>query len=67
MTPPIVVHPADGSGGRRVTAHAEVLGLAHNAGDVSALLRDVGLSDDEIDLRDPNLIEWRGGGPDAWE
>jgi hypothetical protein len=67
MTPPIVVHPPEASGGRRVTAHAEVLGLARSAEDVAALLREAGLSEDEIDLRDPNLIEWRGGGPDAWE
>jgi len=66
MTPPIVVHAPDRSGGRRVTAHTELLGLAHSAGDVTALLRQVGLSDDEIDLRDQNLIEWRGGGPDEW-
>lgn len=66
MTPPIVVHPPEASGSRRVTAHAEVLGLAHSARDVRALLRQAGLTEDEIDLGDPNLIEWRGGGPDTW-
>jgi hypothetical protein len=66
MTPPIVVHPVDDSGGRPVTAHAEVLGRAHSADDVAALLRQAGLTDDEIDLRDPNLIEWRGGDADVW-
>ncbi|MGH3309003.1 MAG: hypothetical protein ACRDP3_00170 [Streptomyces sp.] len=66
MTPPIVVHPPDADGGRRVMAHAEFLGRAFRREDVAAFLRHVGLSDDEIQLDDPNLIEWRGGGPDVW-
>lgn len=66
MTPPIVVHPVDGSGGRRVTAHAEVLGVARSADDVAEFLRRAGLTDTEIDLRDPNLIEWRGGDFEVW-
>ncbi|OEV12941.1 hypothetical protein K378_04678 [Streptomyces sp. Amel2xB2] len=67
MTPPIVVHPPADGGGRRVTAHAEQLGVAFRAEDVSEFLRHAGLSEDEIQLDDPNLIEWRGGGPDVWD
>ncbi|GGO45042.1 hypothetical protein GCM10012287_11990 [Streptomyces daqingensis] len=66
MTPPIVVHPPSEKGGRRVTAHAEQLGVAYRLEDVAEFLRHAGLSDDEIQLDDPNLIEWRGGGPDSW-
>ncbi|NLU75345.1 hypothetical protein HCC61_22190 [Streptomyces sp. HNM0575] len=66
MTPPIVVHPPTAGGGRRVTAHAEQLGIAFRPEDVGEFLRTAGLSEDEIQLDDPNLIEWRGGGPDIW-
>lgn len=66
MTPPIVVHPPSGSGGRKVTAHAENLGFAHKPEDVVEFLRRAGLDPSEIQLDDPNLIEWRGGGPDVW-
>ncbi|OEU89535.1 hypothetical protein [Streptomyces oceani] len=66
MTPPIVVHPPGDTGERRVTAHARELGLAHSEADVTEFLRRAGLTPEEIDLRDPNLIEWRGGGPETW-
>jgi hypothetical protein len=66
MTPPIVVHALDAKGGRRVTAHAEQLGVAFRLQDVAEFLRQAGLSEDEIQLDDPNLIEWRGGGPEVW-
>lgn len=66
MTPPIVVHPPAAGGGRRVTAHTEPLGVAFRQEDVSEFLRHAGLSEDEVQLDDPNLIEWRGGGPEVW-
>lgn len=66
MTPPIVVHPPTASGGRRVTAHAQILGLAHSQDEVVEFLRRAGLTPEQIDLRDPALIEWRGGGPEVW-
>jgi hypothetical protein len=66
MTPPIVVHPPATGGGRRVTAHAEALGVAFRQDDVREFLRHAGLSEDEVQLDDPILIEWRGGGPDVW-
>ncbi|UNS96794.1 hypothetical protein MMF93_09920 [Streptomyces tubbatahanensis] len=67
MTPPIVVHPPSATGGRKVTAHAESLGFAHRSEDVVEFLRRAGLDPADIQLDDPNLIEWRGGGPDVWE
>ncbi|OEV32026.1 hypothetical protein AN219_01325 [Streptomyces nanshensis] len=62
----MVVPPPATGGGRRVTAHAEQLGIAFRQEDVSEFLRHAGLSEDEIQLDDPNLIEWRGGGPEVW-
>lgn len=49
-----------------MTAHTKILGLAHHQRDVAEFLRRAGLTPDEIDLHDPNLVEWRGGGPDVW-
>lgn len=66
MTQPIVVHPPGERGGRRVTAHTEQLGIAYRLEDVAQFLRNAGLSEDEIQLDDPNLIDWRGGGPEVW-
>ncbi|MBO8184557.1 hypothetical protein JW592_03565 [Streptomyces sp. DW4-2] len=67
MTPPIVVHPPSGTSGRKVTAHTESLGFAHRPEDVVEFLRRAGLDPADIQLDDPNLIEWRGGGPEVWE
>ncbi|WP_019359397.1 MULTISPECIES: hypothetical protein [Streptomyces] len=49
-----------------MTAHTESLGFAHRPEDVVEFLRRAGLDPAEIQLEDPNLIEWRGGGPDVW-
>ncbi|MBP8538574.1 hypothetical protein [Streptomyces sp. MK37H] len=62
--PPIVVHPPSPSGGRRVTIRGEIAGLAHSPTDVLEFLRRAGAEDVRLD--DPELIEWRGGGPDVW-
>ncbi|GAA2087276.1 hypothetical protein GCM10009801_50160 [Streptomyces albiaxialis] len=66
MTPPIVVHPPSPSGERRVTAHTELLGMARSAQDVVDLLRRAGLKPEDIQIEDPALVEWRGGGPETW-
>ncbi|WP_411140270.1 hypothetical protein [Streptomyces sp. x-80] len=63
--PPVVVHPPSPSGGRRVSAGGEILGLAYGPRDLVEFLRRAGLDEDAIE--DPQLIEWRGGGPDVWE
>jgi hypothetical protein len=60
---PVVVHPPQPGGGRRVTVDTEYLGLAHGPGDVEEFLRRAGLED--VDPWTSNLIEWRGGGPEA--
>lgn len=67
MTPPIVVHEPDPGGGRRVTAHTTLLGLAHSRADVIRFLRKAGLHDPENRLDDTDLIDWRGGGADVWD
>ncbi|UGY93243.1 hypothetical protein [Streptomyces gobiensis] len=64
MAAPIIVHPPSPSGGRRVTTRAgEILGLAHSQHDLLEFLRRAGLSEDDAALDDPELVEWRGGGP----
>ncbi|GAB3951537.1 hypothetical protein [Streptomyces sparsus] len=67
MAAPIVVHPLTADGGRRVTTpDGQVLGLAHGPDDLREFLRRAGLDLDDAALDDPGLIDWRGGGPDAW-
>lgn len=65
--PRIVVYPPTPGGGRRVRADGEAIGLARSPRELIEFLRRAGLDPDLIDLRDPTLIEWRGGGPDTWE
>ncbi|WP_275462082.1 hypothetical protein [Streptomyces noursei] len=64
--PRVVVHPPSPSGGRRVTADAEILGLAYGPGDLVEFLRRAGVDPDQVRLDDRALIEWRGGGPEVW-
>ncbi|MCF6521938.1 hypothetical protein [Streptomyces sp. JJ36] len=63
---PIVVHPPAEDGGRRVDADGETLGIAYSDRDLTEFLRRAGLDPDSVRLDDPLLVEWRGGGPDAW-
>lgn len=58
---PIVVHRPIPTGGRRVTAREQPLGLAHDDGDVVEFLRRAGLEDAEDLLDDPQWVEWQGG------
>ena len=60
----VVVGRPSPSGGRRVRADGEILGLAYDLRDVEEFLRRVGLED--IDVVTSDLIEWRGGGPAVW-
>ncbi|MEV5930103.1 hypothetical protein ACPCSG_23815 [Streptomyces cellulosae] len=61
---PIVVSQPSPSGGRRVRANGEILGLAYGLRDVEEFLRRAGLED--VDAATSDLIEWRGGGPEVW-
>ncbi|MFI0241130.1 hypothetical protein [Streptomyces sp. NPDC016845] len=58
---PIIVHPPSRTGGRRVTARGQILGLAHSDDDVVEFLRRAGLADAESLLDDPAWVKWRGG------
>ncbi|MEV6261945.1 hypothetical protein AB0M42_14505 [Streptomyces sp. NPDC051784] len=66
--PPVIVYPPSANGGRRVTVRGQIVGLAHGRGDVASFLRQAGLHGgaEEIDLDQPELIEWRGGDLDTW-
>ncbi|WP_030900556.1 hypothetical protein [Streptomyces sp. NRRL F-5126] len=64
---PIVVLRPSGTGGRRVTAHGQVLGLAHDDFDLVEFLRRAGLDDAWPLLDNPSWVEWRGGRPHRWD
>lgn len=66
--PRVIVSPPSETGGRRVRAGGEILGMAYSLRDVAVLLQRAGLEGwDELDVIESDLIEWRGGGPDVWE
>ncbi|WP_366510713.1 hypothetical protein [Streptomyces sp. MP131-18] len=44
-----------------------ILGRARGLGELLRLLRQAGITLDEVRLGDDASIEWRGGGPTAWE
>ncbi|MGW1961798.1 hypothetical protein ACWCPD_16160 [Streptomyces sp. NPDC001935] len=65
---PIIVYPPDEQGGRRVRMDGEILGLAYSLRDIAEFLPRAGLPDpDPAWVEASTLIEWRGGGPEAWE
>jgi hypothetical protein len=65
--PPVIVYPPSPTGGRRVRADGEILGLAYGLTDLVEFLRRAGLEGlDEYDVTQSPLIEWRGGGPYVW-
>ncbi|MGW2560900.1 hypothetical protein ACWCXB_16970 [Streptomyces sp. NPDC001514] len=64
--PPVIVHPLAPSGGRRVTIHGKTVGTAYDLFDVLEFLRRANLPEADTAVDDPELIEWRGGGPEAW-
>lgn len=63
---PVVVYPPAAGGGRRVRAAGSILGTAYGEADLLEFLRRAGLDPEDVRLDDPDLIEWRGGGPDVW-
>ncbi|MDF3289531.1 MULTISPECIES: hypothetical protein [Streptomyces] len=62
--PLIVVHPPR-DGERLLTVLGEPVGIVDSLGEIELLLRRAGLSPADV-LDDPDLIEWRGGGPEVW-
>jgi hypothetical protein len=63
---PVVVHPVSPDGGRVVTVRGDRIGVAFHLLDVVEFLRRAGLPEADTAIDDPELIEWRGGGPDVW-
>ncbi|MFI6932585.1 hypothetical protein [Streptomyces sp. NPDC050287] len=67
-TTAVIVYPPAEDGGRRVRVGGHFVGIAYGLVDIAAFLQEAGLQDwDEMDVVRSPLIEWRGGGPDAWE
>jgi hypothetical protein len=63
--PPVVVDPPL-DGRRRVTVHGDDVGAAIGQDELRRMLRRAGVAEEDTPLDDPELIEWRGGGPDDW-
>ncbi|MBO7940141.1 MULTISPECIES: hypothetical protein [Streptomyces] len=64
----VVVYPPAADGGRRVRSGAHFLGMAYGLLDIAEFLRDAGVDDaDETYVETSPRIEWRGGGPKAWD
>ncbi|MEU5397368.1 hypothetical protein [Streptomyces tibetensis] len=64
---PIVIYPPDEDGGRRVRIDGATVGRAFSVQDVARYMQEAGLQEaDEMDVVRSGLIEWRGGGPEAW-
>lgn len=48
-------------------ADGEAIGRARSPRELREFLRRAGVPDaDDVDLADPALVEWRGGGPEVW-
>jgi hypothetical protein len=61
-----VVRPPASDGGRRVTINGERVGTAYSLFDVLDFLHHADLPAEDRAVDDPELIEWRGGGPYDW-
>ncbi|MDX3758233.1 hypothetical protein ACFY1B_22600 [Streptomyces mirabilis] len=62
----IVYPPSPVDGGRQVRINGEILGFAHSLRDLTVFLQRSGLEGDEVDVANSRVIEWHGGGPEAW-
>jgi hypothetical protein len=62
----VVVHPPQPDGGRQVTIRGEPVGTAYHLLDLVELMRLAGLPEADTTIDDPELIDWRGGGPEVW-
>ncbi|WEO99616.1 hypothetical protein A6P39_039310 [Streptomyces sp. FXJ1.172] len=63
---PVVVDPPAQDGGRRVTVRGELMGTAYTLFDVLEFLHRADLPPADTAIDDPELIDWRGGGPYDW-
>ncbi|MFD9373518.1 hypothetical protein ACFWA6_38275 [Streptomyces sp. NPDC060020] len=68
MAAKLIVYPPDQQGWRRVRYDGVAIGVAHRPADVRAFLAAAGMENaEDVDLTDPDFVEWRGAGPEAWE
>jgi hypothetical protein len=66
--PPVVIYPPAEDGGRRVRVGDRFVGMAYTLLDVAEFLSRAGMEDVEAsDVAAAEWIEWRGGGPQAWQ
>jgi hypothetical protein len=63
--PSVVVHPPL-AGRRPITIHGDEAGAARGPAELREMLRRAGLTEEDAAIDDPELIDWRGGGPDYW-
>ncbi|OAH13044.1 hypothetical protein [Streptomyces jeddahensis] len=63
---PVIVSPPQQDGGRRVVIRGEQAGTAYTLFDLLEFLRGADLPETDTAVDDPELIDWRGGGPDVW-
>jgi len=61
----IVVEPPSPTGGRTVRVDHEILGVAYGVRDVVEFARRAGLED--VEPTTSELVEWHGGGSEAWQ
>ncbi|MGW6862494.1 hypothetical protein [Streptomyces xanthophaeus] len=63
----LVIYPPEENGWRRVRWDGTAIGVAHKPSDIVVFLSAAGLDNaEDLDLADPNLVKWRGGGPETW-
>ncbi|MFE0510116.1 hypothetical protein [Streptomyces sp. NPDC058964] len=66
--PDVIVYPPADDGGRRIRLGSQFVGMAYTLLDIAEFLRRAGLDDVEPeDVAAADWVEWRGGGPGAWE
>lgn len=67
MSAKLIIYPPDEQGWRRVRYDGVAIGVAHRPSDIRVFLADAGLENaEDVDLTDPDFVEWRGAGPEAW-
>ncbi|MGW7136654.1 hypothetical protein [Streptomyces xanthophaeus] len=61
----LIVYPPE-QGWRRVRYDGVAIGVAHRPADIRAFLAAAGLENaEDVDLTDPDFVEWRGAGPEG--
>ncbi|MCX4546011.1 hypothetical protein [Streptomyces sp. NBC_01565] len=68
MSAKLIIYPPDQQGWRRVRYDGVAIGVAHRPADVRTFLAAAGMENaEDVDLTDPDFVEWRGAGPEEWD